>query len=145
MSQTQVLVIESNFSDRSQILNEFRKHKLHNSMRFVEDEQEALSHLFFYNKEKDYEGYPQIILLNLSIKGIDFVKKVRNDIRFRSVKIYFMTKKEQSKIIEREFLFQNKVSGLIIKPIYFKAIDSHSYLDAFSLYLDLIKIQQYSL
>jgi len=112
-------------------------------MEFAEDEHEALATIRFFNKEKDYEGHPQIILLNFSIKGIEFVKKIRGDVRFRSVKIYFMSKKEQPGTVERELLFENKVSGLIIKPLYFKAIDSQSYMDAFSLYLDLIKIQHY--
>jgi hypothetical protein len=52
-----------------------------------------------------------------------------------------MVKKEQPKVDQGEILFQNNVSGLIIKPLRFKLIDSLSYLDAFSLYLDLIKIQ----
>jgi hypothetical protein len=141
MAGAQVLIIESNFQDKAHLFNEFLKHKLQNSMKFAEDEEEALSNINFFHKDKGFEGMPQIILLNFTIKGIEFVKKIRSDLRYRAVKIYLMVKKEQPKVDQGEILFQNNVSGLIIKPLRFKLIDSLSYLDAFSLYLDLIKIQ----
>lgn len=141
MSQAQVLIIESNFQDRAHLFNEFLKHKLQNSMQFAEDEEEALSNINSFYQEKGIEGMPQIILLNFTKKGIEFVKKIRSDLRYRAVKIYLMIRNEQPKVVQQEILFQNNVSGLIIKPLHFKLIDSLSYLDAFSLYLDLLMIQ----
>jgi hypothetical protein len=75
MAGAQVLIIESNFQDKAHLFNEFLKHKLQNSMKFAEDEEEALSNINFFHKDKGFEGMPQIILLNFTIKGIEFVKR----------------------------------------------------------------------
>lgn len=140
MSDSQVLIIEPDFSARAQLLNEFNRHKLKNSISFADDEKDALGNLSYFDKGREYDGYPQIILLNFSREGLAFVKKLRSDIRFGAIKVYFMTEKESLPVIERQLMFENKISGLILKPLKFKAIDNLSYLDSFSLYLDLIKI-----
>jgi hypothetical protein len=68
---------------------------------------------------------------------------VRSEIRYRAIKIYYLLEKDSNQNIDRNFLFENKISGIIRKPITFKAIDNLSYLDSFSLYLDLLKMQSF--
>jgi CheY-like chemotaxis protein len=143
MSRSQVLIIENDHFKKNHCLNEFKRHKLSNTVFFSHDTREALAYLKFEEKEKDFEGSPQIILLNFSKEGMDFVRKVRSEIRYRAIKIYYLLEKDSNQNIDRNFLFENKISGIIRKPITFKAIDNLSYLDSFSLYLDLLKMQSF--
>lgn len=143
MSRSQVLIIEKDTSEKNHYLNEFKKHKLSNTVFFTADSNEALKYIQFEEKEKDFEGLPQLILLKLSREGMEFVRKVRTDIRYRTIKIYYIIEKDTNQNIDRNFLFEHKISGIIRKPLTFKAIDNLSYLDSFSLYLDLLKMQPF--
>jgi len=143
MLRSQVLIIEKDPLEKDHYINEFRRHKLSNTVLFKPDTYEALKHLQFEDKQKDFEGSPQIILLYLSKEGIEFVRKLRTDIRYRTIKIYYIIEKDTAQVVDRTFLFEHKISGIIRKPITFKAIDNISYLDSFSLYLDLLKMQPF--
>lgn len=137
---TRVLIIERNEEDRKAILHELKKHRLNVSVFFKDDEHQALEDLCNV-KESQFRGFPQILILNLTKESIGLIEKVRSDFSFNYTRIYLTVEDEAGFMSAKENLMNYKIAGIVKKPIKFKSIANISYLDSFSLYLDLLKIQ----
>ena len=85
-----------------------------------------------------------MILLDINMprmNGLEFLAEMRREPEFSHIPVFIMTTSNDE--IDRAEAQRLNVTGYIIKPLSFDSFEkSHSSLDSFSLFLDLIKLKQ---
>lgn len=136
-TNSNVLIIENNYSNRAKILQTFKDHQLRHRLLFVNDCKEALTELYFFNKEITSIS-PQIVLISFSPDIFDFLDKLKSDHRYKQLSVFILT--ENSCIKEKEKLKFYKVNGIVDKSLDFKNFSNETYLDTLDLFLQLLRI-----
>lgn len=87
---------------------------------------------------------PRVVLLDINMpkmNGFEFLSEIRSDPEFMHLSVFIMTtsSEESDRLAARHL----KVTGYIVKPLTFDTFgtDRDSALDAFNLFLDLIKMK----
>lgn len=88
-----ILLVEDNPADRRMIQETFKDFKIRNHLYSVKDGVEALE---FLNKKGKYKNaiHPDLILLDLNLprmNGHEFLKKIKNDTRFKAIPVIILT------------------------------------------------------
>lgn len=107
-------------------------------MQVVKNGEEALEYL--ERTEQDNSApRPDVMLLDLNMpkmNGIEFLQIVKNDARFRDLKVFVITTSEEKE--DKEKTKALGVSGFIVKPLKF---NNPSSMDSFNLMIDLMNIK----
>ncbi len=114
-----IMLVEDDYVDVKTVQRAFRINKITNPLHVAGDGEQALAYL-----EKTTSGVeprPGLILLDLNMpvmNGIEFLKVVKADDRFKNIPIIVLTtSKEESDRVES---FNFSVAGYIIKPVDFE-------------------------
>lgn len=114
-NQIQVLLVEDDDGDAKAVSRAFKKAKVANPMTRALDGVEALEML---RGENGHEAFPKphLLLVDLNMprmNGIDLIKEVRNDPKFKHTIIFVLTtsKSEEDKIAAYDL----NVAGYILK------------------------------
>ena len=117
----EILLVEDNPHDVELTLRAFRRSNLANRIDVARDGEEALAYLFrtgAYAERKD--SAPRVMLLDLKlpkIDGIEVLRRVRADERFRSMPIVMLTtSREERDVME---CYRLGVNSFIVKPVDF--------------------------
>lgn len=132
-----VLVIESNYAERSRIIQRFQEHQLRHKLHFSTTCNEALLDLFYFNKTMT-GPFPETILLGYDQDNLGFINKINEEPRYKSIKIFVLIEEQLSFYKERLKGF--KIHGIIDRKLDFKNFSSETYLDTLDLFLHLLKV-----
>lgn len=121
MKLRKILYVEDNKLDVDLTLEVFRENKISNPIIVTRDGVEALQYL---NKEGDFKdrkpGNPGMILLDLKMPrmdGLEFMKIVKNDERFRFIPIIMLTSsREETDLVAS---YRLGVNAYVVKPVDF--------------------------
>lgn len=122
-SDSEILLVEDNPSDRKLTLRAFKKYNLLNHITIAEDGEEALDFLFKKGKfsELPENQYPKLILLDLKlpkVSGVEVLKVIKSEDKFKNIPVVVMTSsKEDSDIIE---CYSLGVNSYVVKPVNFE-------------------------
>jgi len=116
-----ILLAEDNAKDLELTLTALESHKLANRLDTARDGQEVMDYL---NKAGKYAGRevgnPCLILLDVKMprmSGIEALKKIRVDERFKSIPVVMLTSsREECDILESYIL---GVNAYVVKPVDF--------------------------
>jgi len=135
--QYNILVIESNFAERSRILRKFKEHQLKHTIHFVSNAKDALVELYYFNKEiKD--NFPQLLLLDYSEENLSLLEKINSDERYHSIKVFLLIENNAS--FYKEKLIGHKINGIVDRCLDFKNFSNETFLDSVDLFLHLLRI-----
>ena len=124
-----ILLVEDSEEDYEATRRAFRKAGLLNSLRRVEDGDEALDYLHRHGKYADPATSPRpgIILLDLNLPGTDgreVLREIKADMRLRSVPVVVLTTSEDQNDIQT--CYDNGANSYMHKPVdldrFFEAI-----------------------
>jgi len=127
-----VLVVEDNADDRALLLRQLRKAGMADHVKFISDGKEALH--FLTGGELAAEASHLIALfldLNLpSLSGLDLLRALRQEDRFRATPVIVMTSSNNPRDLEE--CRRLKVANYVSKPVTFDAF-SKAVADVFHL------------
>jgi CheY-like chemotaxis protein len=107
-------------------------------MQVKKNGEEALAYLDLSAKDNSV-ARPDIILLDLNMpkmNGVEFLQHLRQDDRFKDLKVFVITTSEEKE--DRERTKGLGISGYIVKPLKF---NNPSSIDSFNLMIDLMNIK----
>ena len=117
-----ILIIENNTADQLSLVRAIKSvHDINTLLYAVHNVSAALALL-----RKPNTLLPHIILLNLNLPkmdGIDFIKTLNNDARFRKIPVIVMTNSIKSSDLAR--CYQYGISGYYIKNLDFDNLESY--------------------
>jgi len=144
MSETTVniLLVEDDYLDIMNVERELKKINITHPIHVARNGKEALDMLRGYGTEK-ISPAPSLILLDINMpkmNGLEFLAELRHDPEFSHIPVFIMTTSNEE--TDRMAAQRLNVTGYIVKPLTFDSFEkSHSSLDSFSLFLDLIKLK----
>ena len=144
MSETivNILLVEDDYLDIMNVERELKKIHITHPIHVARNGKEALNMLRGEETEK-ISPAPSIILLDINMprmNGLEFLTELRRDPEFSHIPVFIMTTSNEE--TDRMAAQRLNVSGYIVKPLTFDSFEkSHSSLDSFSLFLDLIKMK----
>lgn len=144
MSETTVniLLVEDDYLDIMNVERELKKINITHPIHVGRNGKEALNMLRGEGTEK-ISPAPSIILLDINMpkmNGLEFLAELRHDPEFSHIPVFIMTTSNEE--TDRMAAQRLNVTGYIVKPLTFDSFEkSHSSLDSFSLFLDLIKLK----
>ena len=116
-SPVEILLVEDNPSDAELTLRALKQRNLANQVRLCRDGAEALQ--FF----ADGDGQvPKVVLLDLKlpkIDGLEVLKRLKSDVRTKSIPIVVLTSSREEPDIERAYALG--ANSYIVKPVDFEA------------------------
>lgn len=119
----EILLVEDNPNDVELTLRALKKANISNQIHVVRDGEEATEFIFCEGKftNRRIEDMPSVILLDLKlpkIDGLDILKRVKSDLRTKSIPVIVLTSsREQKDILESYNLGTN---SYIVKPVNFE-------------------------
>lgn len=144
MSETTVniLLVEDDYLDIMNVERELKKINITHPIHVGRNGKEAMNMLRGVGTEKITPA-PSLILLDINMpkmNGLEFLTELRHDPEFSHIPVFIMTTSNEE--TDRLSAQRLNVSGYIVKPLTFDSFEkSHSSLDSFSLFLDLIKLK----
>jgi len=111
-----ILLIEDDEIDVMNVKRAFKKNRILNPLYFAENGLEALQMLQGDGVEQI--PFPRIILLDLNMPkmgGIEFLKRLRKEERFKSISVFVMTTSNEDR--DKIEAYKLNVAGYIIKPL----------------------------
>jgi len=144
MSETTVniLLVEDDYLDIMNVERELKKINITHPIHVGRNGKEALDMLRGHGTEKITPA-PSVILLDINMpkmNGLEFLAELRHDPEFSHIPVFIMTTSNEE--TDRMAAQRLNVTGYIVKPLTFDSFEkSHSSLDSFSLFLDLIKLK----
>ncbi|MBF9252322.1 response regulator [Pontibacter sp. 172403-2] len=144
MSETTVniLLVEDDYLDIMNVERELKKISITHPIHGGRNGKEALDMLRGNGTEK-ISPAPSVILLDINMpkmNGLEFLAELRHDPEFSHIPVFIMTTSNEE--TDRLAAQRLNVTGYIVKPLTFDSFEkSHSSLDSFSLFLDLIKLK----
>jgi CheY-like chemotaxis protein len=120
-----ILMADDDPDDRKLILEAFEENHLANELRFVEDGEELLDYLNHRGKYlvPDSAPRPGIILLDLNMPrkdGREALAEMRNDPRFRGIRVVIMTTSRAEEDVVRSY--DLSAASYIAKPMTFERL-----------------------
>ncbi len=120
-----ILMADDDPDDRQLTREAFEEARLANDLRFVEDGVELMDYLNRRGKFADPADSPRpgIILLDLNMPrkdGREALQEIRNDPRFRSIRVIVMTTSKAEEDIIRSYTLS--AASYITKPITFDGL-----------------------
>lgn len=137
-----ILLVEDDYLDIMNVERELKKINITHPIHVARNGKEALDMLHGHGTEK-ISPAPSLILLDINMpkmNGLEFLAELRNDPAFSHIPVFIMTTSNEE--TDRMAAQRLNVTGYIVKPLTFDSFEkSHSSLDSFSLFLDLIKLK----
>ncbi|MCC9135659.1 response regulator [Pontibacter silvestris] len=137
-----VLLVEDDYLDIMNVERELKKISISYPVHVARNGREALNMLRGDDVPK-ISPAPSVILLDINMprmNGLEFLAELRRDPEFSHIPVFIMTTSNEE--TDRVAAQKLNVSGYIVKPLTFDSFEkSHSSLDSFSLFLDLIKLK----
>ena len=120
-----ILMADDDADDRQLTKEAFAESLIRNDLRFVEDGQELLDYLNRRGKYTDPASSPRpgLILLDLNMPrkdGREALKEIKDDPRFRSIRVVVMTTSKAEEDISR--IYNLSASSYITKPVTFDGL-----------------------
>lgn len=117
-----ILLVEDNPDDIKITERALEKGKVLNKLYVVRDGQEALDFLYHQGDYSDPQKAPRpgLILLDINLpklSGIDVLKKVKSDEKFRRIPIIMLTVSKRDEDVIRSY--DLGVNSYIVKPVEF--------------------------
>ena len=121
-SRIDILLVEHNSGDTSQILNTLEKANICNQVHVLRDGSDILDFLF---RSGEYRGEAELpaetlILLSLNLEGLpglDVLRKIKSDERSRSFPVIILaSSQEQRGVMES---YKHGANACIVKPLEF--------------------------
>ncbi|WP_114781457.1 response regulator [Botryobacter ruber] len=137
-----ILLVEDDYLDIMNVERELKKIGIAYPIHVARNGREALNMLRGDGVPK-ISPAPSVILLDINMpkmNGLEFLAELRHEPEFSHIPVFIMTtSNEETDRFEAQRL---NVAGYIVKPLSFDSFEkSHSSLDSFSLFLDLIKLK----
>lgn len=115
-----ILLVEDNPAHAEIVLRSFETYDMNENIFHVSDGQEALDYLY---REGNFAGgnakrIPDLIILDLrlpKVDGIEVLKKIKSDIKFKTIPVIILTTSESDKDIAKAYT--NHVNSYLVKPI----------------------------
>ena len=140
--QVNILLVEDDYLDIMNVERELKKINIEYPLHVARNGREALSMLRGEGVPK-ISPAPSVILLDINMpkmNGIEFLTELRREPEFSHIPVFIMTTSNEES--DRMAAQRLNVAGYIVKPLSFDSFEkSHSSLDSFSLFLDLIKMK----
>jgi CheY-like chemotaxis protein len=137
-----ILLVEDDYLDIMNVERELSKINITHPLHVARNGREALSMLRGEGVEK-ISPAPSVILLDINMpkmNGLEFLTELRREPEFSHIPVFIMTTSNEE--TDRMAAQRLNVTGYIVKPLTFDSFEkSHSSLDSFSLFLDLIKLK----
>ncbi|WP_299825056.1 response regulator [uncultured Pontibacter sp.] len=140
--EVNILLVEDDYLDIMNVERELKKISLNHPIHVARNGREALNMLRGEGTTK-ISPAPSVILLDINMpkmNGLEFLTELRREPEFNHIPVFIMTTSNEE--TDRMAAQRLNVSGYIVKPLTFDSFEnSHSSLDSFSLFLDLIKLK----
>ncbi|MDX5420677.1 MAG: response regulator [Hymenobacteraceae bacterium] len=140
--EVNILLVEDDYLDIMNVERELKKINIEHPIHVARNGREALSMLRGEGMEK-ISPAPSVILLDINMprmNGLEFLEELRREPEFSHIPVFIMTTSNED--TDRMTAQRLNVAGYIVKPLSFDSFEkSHSSLDSFSLFLDLIKLK----
>jgi CheY-like chemotaxis protein len=133
-----LLLVEDDTLDVMDAKRTLEKMNVLHIMHVAKNGEEALQHLATI-EEQNPESKPDVILLDLNMpkmNGIEFLQILRQDSRWKGIKVFILTTSEEKE--DKERTKSLGVSGYIVKPL---KLNNPSSIDGFNLMIDLLNIK----
>ena len=138
-----ILLVEDDYLDIMNVERELSKIDLTHPLHVARNGREALNMLRGSEGAAKISPAPSVILLDINMpkmNGLEFLAEVRREPEFSHIPVFIMTTSNEE--TDRMAAQRLNVTGYIVKPLTFDSFEkSHSSLDSFSLFLDLIKLK----
>lgn len=140
--EVNILLVEDDYLDIMNVERELKKIGITYPIHVARNGREALEMLRGTGVEK-ISPVPSVILLDINMpkmNGLEFLAELRTEPEFSHIPVFIMTTSNEE--TDRMAAQKLHVAGYIVKPMSFENFDnSHSSLDSFTLFLDLIKLK----
>jgi CheY-like chemotaxis protein len=137
-----ILLVEDDYLDIMNVERELKKIGITHPIHVARNGREALDMLRGSGVPK-ISPAPSVILLDINMpkmNGLEFLAELRTEPEFSHIPVFIMTTSNEE--TDRMAAQRLNVAGYIVKPMSFDNFDqSHSSLDNFTLFLDLIKLK----
>lgn len=138
-----ILLVEDDYLDIMNVERELGKINIELPLHTARNGREALAMLRGEGMPK-ITPTPSVVLLDINMpkmNGLEFLSEIRADPEFMHLNVYIMTTSNEE--VDRLSAQELNVTGYIVKPLTFDTFGTirESALDAFSLFLDLIKLK----
>ncbi|MHA6249127.1 response regulator [Pontibacter sp. CAU 1760] len=138
-----ILLVEDDYLDIMNVERELSKINLNHPLHVARNGREALNILRGTEGAEKISPVPSVILLDINMpkmNGLEFLAEMRHEPEFSHIPVFIMTTSNEE--TDRLAAQRLNVTGYIVKPLSFDSFEkSHSSLDSFSLFLDLIKLK----
>ena len=138
-----ILLVEDDYLDIMNVERELSKINLTRPLHVARNGREALNMLRGSEGADKITPVPSLILLDINMpkmNGLEFLAELRREPEFSHIPVFIMTTSNEE--TDRLAAQRLNVTGYIVKPLTFDSFEkSHSSLDSFSLFLDLIKLK----
>lgn len=139
-----ILLVEDDYLDIMNVERELSKINVSLPLLVARNGREALNMLRGTEGAEKISPAPSVILLDINMpkmNGLEFLAEIRREPEFSHIPVFIMTTSNED--VDRVAAQRLNVTGYIVKPLTFDSFEkSHSSLDSFSLFLDLIKLKQ---
>ena len=139
-----ILLVEDDYLDIMNVERELSKINVDLPLLVARNGREALNMLRGTEGAVKISPAPSVVLLDINMpkmNGLEFLEEMRREPEFSHIPVFIMTTSNED--IDRVAAQRLNVAGYIVKPLTFDSFEkSHSSLDSFSLFLDLIKLKQ---
>jgi len=121
-NEVEILLVEDNETDAELTIRALKRSNLANKLVWVKDGAEALDFIFAEGNysERDIEGLPRLILLDLrmpKVDGLEVLQTIKADERTRMIPVVVLTSsKEDRDIVES---YELGVNSYVSKPVEF--------------------------
>jgi CheY-like chemotaxis protein len=141
-SENSILLVEDDYLDIMNVERELKKISIELPLFIARNGREALAMLRGEGVPKITP--PSVVLLDINLpkmNGLEFLSEIRSDPEFMHLNVFIMTTSNEE--VDRLSAKKLNVNGYIVKPLTFDTFGTirESALDAFSLFLDLIKMK----
>jgi CheY-like chemotaxis protein len=140
--QVNILLVEDDYLDIMNVERELKKIGIAYPIHVARNGREALSMLRGDGVAK-ISPAPSVILLDINMpkmNGLEFLAELRTEPEFSHIPVFIMTTSNEE--TDRMAAQKLNVTGYIVKPMSFDNFEnSHSSLDSFTLFLDLVKLK----
>lgn len=132
-----ILLVEDDHLDVIDLQRTLDKMRILYKLKVAHNGEEAIQ-LLEEKSNAIFSGTPDILLLDLNMprmNGIEFLQRIRNDDRWKDLKVFVLTTSDESE--EKAVVRSLGVAGYILKPL--KVSNANS-MDAFNLMIDLMNM-----
>lgn len=120
--KTDILLVEDNSDDAGLTIRAFKKNNISNTLIHLANGEEALNFIFCQDiyQERNINENPLLVLLDLKmpkVDGFEVLKKIKSDIRTKTIPVVVLTSSNEAKDIHSCYLCG--ANSYIVKPVDF--------------------------